>query len=280
MGSLTSGGSTIAGADAHVDVRFTAASCVCLAAVLGVLGLADVHVANGGVDCSTVLGLADAHVANGDVAPLNGCCTVPVDGDGVHEVTSGGGSTVALELDFRVGFFTAFAVVDAHADNDDTAPLNGCRTDSVDGVHVATSGGDTTTALELDVRVGYSTAFVVVGVHVDNDDTVPLNGCCTVSVDGVHVATSGGDTTTALELDVRIGFFTAFAVVDVHVDNDGTVPLNGSVSASSVNGVHVATSGGDTTTALELDVRVGFFTAFAVVGVHVAKGNSVASFGC
>ena len=67
MGSLTSGGSTIAGADAHVDVRFTAASCVCLAVVLGVLGLADVHVANGGVDCSTVLGLADAHVANGGV---------------------------------------------------------------------------------------------------------------------------------------------------------------------------------------------------------------------
>ena len=67
MGSLTSGGSTIAGADAHVDVRFTAASCVCLAVVLGVLGLADVHVANGGVDCSTVLGLAGAYVANGDV---------------------------------------------------------------------------------------------------------------------------------------------------------------------------------------------------------------------
>ena len=198
----------------------------------------------------------------------------------MHGVTSGVGSTAALELDFRVGSFTAFAVVDAHVDNDDTAPLNGCCTVSVDGdgVHGVTSGVGCTTALELDFRVGFFTAFAVVDAHVD-DSTVPLNGSVSVSVNGVHVATSGGDITTALELDVRVGFFTAFAVVDVHVDNDGTVPLNGSVSVS-VNGVHVATSGGDTTTALELDVKVGSFTAFAVVGVHVAKGNSVASFGC
>ena len=177
MESLTSGGSTISGADAHVNVLFTAASCVCFAVVLGVHVLANAQVANGGVGCSTVFGLADAHVANGDVAPLNGYCTVPVDGDGVHEVISGGGSTVALELDFRVGFFTAFAVVDVHVDNDGTVPLNGSVSVSVNGVHVATSGGDTTTALELDVRVGSFTAFAVVGVHVAKGNSVASFGC-------------------------------------------------------------------------------------------------------
>ena len=144
MESLTSGGSTISGADAHVDVRFTAASCVCFAVVLGVhvlanaqvangdvdcstvFGLADAHVANGDVDCSAVLAVVDAHVDNGDTAPLNGCCTVPVDGGGVHGVTSGGDATTALELDLRVGFFTAFAVVGVHVATGNSVASFGC----------------------------------------------------------------------------------------------------------------------------------------------------------
>ena len=173
---MTSGGSTISGADTHVDVRFTAASCVCFAVVLGVHVLANAQVANGGVDCSTVFGLADAHVANGGTVPLNGS-VLASSVNGVHVATSGGDTTTALELDFRVGFFTAFAVVDAHVDNDDTVPLNVSVSASVNGVHVATSGGDATTALELDLRVGFFTAFAVVGVHVAKGNSVPSFGC-------------------------------------------------------------------------------------------------------
>ena len=160
MESLTSGGSTISGADAHVDVRFTAASCVCFAVVLGVHVLANAQVTNGGVDCSTVFGLADAHVANGGVD----CSTVfgLVDA----HVANGG-----------VDCSTVLAVVDAHVDNGDTVPLNFSVSASVNGVHVATSGGDTTTALELDVRVGFFTAFAVVGVHVAKGNSVASFGC-------------------------------------------------------------------------------------------------------
>ena len=116
--------STISGADAHVDVLFTAASCVCFAVVLGVHVLANAHVANGGVDCSTVLAVVDAHVDNDDTVPLNVSVSTSV--NGVHVATSGVDATTALELDLRVGFFTAFAVVDVHVATGNSVASFGC----------------------------------------------------------------------------------------------------------------------------------------------------------
>ena len=59
------------------------------------------------------------------------------------------------------------AVVDAHVDDDDTSPRNGCWVvPVVSGAHEVTSGGDATTTFEVDFCVGFSTALAVVGALV------------------------------------------------------------------------------------------------------------------